>query len=167
MVLLGNVLSFMGCVLMVCIGFIQNKNRILLTQCVQFVFQGAAHLILGAVSGFACCIVSILRNLVFAKVKSTSALKIIFILIQVILTLAFGSFAPIEMLPILSTVIFNWFLDTPNLMLFKIILIITQAMWMVYDFSFSNYVAAAFDVMAIASNMGGIWLILKNKKAPR
>ena len=163
MALFANILSLIGCGIMVAVGLIKDKNRILLIQCVQFVFQGAAHLMLGAVSGFVCCVVSIIRNLVFRAGKSGSLLKLGFILLQIVLTFSAGSFAPIELLPILATIVFTWFLDVKNPVHFKLVLISAQLMWLVYDFYYGNYVAAAFDVMTVGSTIGGIWLILKGK----
>ena len=167
MVLAANLVSLIGCVLMVAVGFIKDKNRILLTQCVQFSFQGAAHLMLGAVSGLVCCLVSILRNVVFIRVKSTVWLKVGFIFLQVAMTLCFSKFSPIELLPILATVVFNWFLDTKDPVKFKIVIITAQLMWLVYDFYYVNYVAGIFDVMAVLSNLSGIGMILHKEKKHR
>ena len=163
MAVLANVISLIGCGIMVAIGFVKNKDRILLVQCLQFVFQGAAHLMLGAVSGFVCCVVSIIRNLVFRAGKSGFWLKLGFILLQIVLTFSAGSFSPIELLPILATIVFTWFLDVKNPVHFKLVLICAQLMWLVYDLYYGNIVAALFDVMTVCSTIGGIWLILKNK----
>ena len=157
----ANIISLIGCGMMVAIGFIKNKDRILLAQCIQFVFQGAAHLMLGAFSGFVCCVVSIIRNLVFRTGKSGFWLKAGFILLQVVLTFSVGNFAPIEMLPILATIIFTWFLDVKNPVHFKLVLIAAQLMWLAYDLYYGNFVAAVFDVMTVCSTIGGIWLILR------
>lgn len=161
MELIANLLSLIGCGIMVAIGLIRNKDRILFVQCVQFVFQGAAHLMLGAVSGFVCCVVSIIRNLVFRAGKSGFWLKLGFIALQTALTFAFGSFAWIELLPILATIVFTWFLDVKNPVHFKLVLISAQLMWVVYDLYYGNIVAAIFDVMTVCSTIGGIWLLLK------
>ena len=163
MALFANVISLIGCAMMVAIGLIKNKDKILLAQCIQFVFQGIAHLMLGAVSGFVCCVVSIIRNLMFRAGKSGFWLKIGFIVLQTALTFAFGSFVLIELLPILATIVFTWFLDVKNPVHFKLVLISAQLMWLVYDMYYGNIVAAAFDVMTVCSTIGGIWLILKSK----
>ena len=159
--LLANIVSLIGCCLMVAVGFIKKKERILLVQCVQISFQGAAHLLLGAVGGFACSAVSIVRNLAFVKCKPTVHLKVGFIVVQVVMTLCLGAFTPIELIPIIATVVFNWFLDTDNPIVFKIANIIAQALWVFYDFYYGNYVSVAFGCMAVLSNFGGIWLIRK------
>ena len=63
LVIIGNIIAFLGCGLMVLVGFIKEKRRILSVQCIQFTLQGASNLILGGYSGFIANVVSILRNL--------------------------------------------------------------------------------------------------------
>ena len=164
MAVFANVISLIGCAMMVAIGLIRNKDKILTVQCVQFVFQGAAHLMLGAVSGFVCCVVSIVRNLVFRAGKGGFLLKLGFIGLQTALTFAFTIFAWIELLPILATIVFTWFLDVKNPVHFKLVLISAQMMWLVYDLYYGNFVAAAFDVMTVGSTLAGIFLILRTEK---
>ena len=161
MALTANLISFAGCILMVLTGFIKKKENILWVQCVQFIFMGIAHLLLGAVSGLVCCVVSIARNIAFAKLPSNFWMKAGFILVQIVLTFSAASFAAIELLPILAAVVFTWFLDIKNPVYFKIVLICAQLMWLVYDFFYGNVVAGVFDVLTILSNLGGIWLIMK------
>ena len=85
--LIGNLISGIGCLIMVGIGLLRKKSHILIAQCVQCGFMGFGNLILGGTSGFIANIVTILRNLVFVKCKSTTALKIFFIALQVVLSL--------------------------------------------------------------------------------
>lgn len=75
LLLIGNAISMIGCLIMVLIGFLKKKNHILIAQCVQCLFMGVGNLALGGVSGFICNIVTILRNLVFVKFKNTTFLK--------------------------------------------------------------------------------------------
>ena len=83
--LIGNAISMIGCLIMVLIGFLKKKNHILIAQCVQCLFMGVGNLVLGGVSGFIANVVSILRNLVFAKLNVTTPLKLFFIILQVVL----------------------------------------------------------------------------------
>ena len=159
MALIGNLISLAGCILMVATGFVKKKERILALQCVQFAILGAAHLVLGAVSGFISCVISIVRNLILPRVRSTFWLKAGFILLQILLTLSAGSFAPIELLPILAAVLFTWFLDTKDPVLFKTVIILAQVMWLVYDLWYGNFTAAAFDVLTVGSNLAGIRML--------
>ena len=161
MILLGNIASLVGCILMVYVGFIQKKERILAVQCVQFGFFSLANLLLGGISGFISNAVSIVRNLVFAKFQNTFVLKLIFILIQVGLTMGSGVNSFVDWMPILTAVIYTWFLDLKNPVTFKWMIIFCQVLWLIYDSSYNNYVTVAFGIMTIISNGIGIWTLKK------
>ena len=164
-VLIGNIISLLGCTLMVLIGFIKEKKKILSTQCIQFTLQGAANLILGGTSGFISNIVSIARNLCFSKWKSTIWLKIGFIALQIILSIsALMNEGPLALLPIASAVLFTWFLDTKSEVKLKVVIIFTQVFWLVYDFVHLNYVAVCFDCFTMVSNLIGIFMIIGFKR---
>lgn len=163
-VLIGNILSFAGCILMVLVGLIKDKRRILSTQCVQFALQAAANLTLGGISGFISNIVSLIRNLVFSRFKITLWLKIGFIALQLLLALGSLGEGLVSLLPITATVLFTWFLDTESGVKLKTVIISTQILWLIYDFLHLNYVAVAFDAFTMVSNIIGIFLILNSSK---
>ncbi len=164
LIIIGNIISFIGCSLMVLVGFIKEKRRILSTQCVQFALQGVANLILGGISGFIANIVSIIRNLAFSRWKSTLWLKLGFIALQLLLSLGSLSEGFISLLPIISTILFTWFLDTKSEIKLKIVIISTQVLWLIYDFAHLNYVSVAFDIFTMISNFIGIQMILRSRK---
>ena len=162
LVVLGNMISFIGCAIMVAIGLIKSQRVVLATQCIQFGIQAAANLILGAVSGAICGFVGIVRNLTITKVKYVAVWKTAFILIQTGLTVLFDGFGLLVWLPILSAAIFTWFIDVESPVRFKIVIIFAQSLWVVYDLYYQNYVALAFDVFTVLSNFVGIWLIRRS-----
>lgn len=164
MLVLGNLAALIGCVMMVLIGFIRKKERILLAQCLQFGFLGLGNLLLGATAGFISGIVSVTRNLVFYKVKGTVGLKLIFIAAQVILTACFWNGTLIECVPILSAILLTWFLDTKSDVLFKVVIIAVQVLWAIYDWHYINYVAFTADILTMVSNCIGILMIYKSAK---
>ena len=161
--LIGNAISMIGCLIMVAIGFLKKKTHILIAQSVQCCFMGFGNLILGGVSGFICNIVTILRNLVFVKYPVTAKLKITFIGLQLLLSLGSMSLNVITWLPLLSASLFTWFLDTPSAAKLKIVILCTQVMWPIYNLYYRNYVAAAFDIMTMCSNLIGLFMVIKSK----
>lgn len=161
--LIGNAISMIGCLIMVAIGFLKKKSHILIAQSVQCCFMGFGNLILGGVSGFICNIVTILRNLVFVKYPVTTKLKISFIGLQLLLSLGSMSLNVITWLPLLSASLFTWFLDTASAAKLKIVILCTQVMWLIYDLYYRNYVAAAFDIMTMCSNLIGLFMVIKSK----
>ena len=164
MLFLGNAAAFLGCMIMVAIGLVKKKEHILTVQCVQFVFMGLGNLLLGATAGFISNVVSVVRNLVFARVKSTTGLKILFISVQALLTLLIGGTALIEWLPVIAVVTYTWCLDVKSDVLFKWIMVGCTALWIVYDLYYLNYVAATFDILTVISTFIGILRIKKEKR---
>lgn len=162
-ILLGNAVTFIGALLMVGIGFIKTKKNILRVQCIQFAIMGIGNLILGGVTGFISNAVSILRNLICFKRELTLPLKLLFIAIQIIITGSVNRMGFIGWLPVFAACLFTWFLDTKSEITLKTVIIATQVMWCVYDFTIHNYTSLAMDLFTIASNAAGIVLIKKEE----
>lgn len=165
MVLLGNLLSLVGCFMMVAIGLVKKKEKILAYQCVQFTFMGLGNLALGAVSGTVANLVGIVRNLVFAKTKGGFWLKVLFIAIQLGFTAAGWNGQAIEVLPIVATVLFVAFLDTGSDLIFKLVNMGCMVMWATYDMHYRNYVAFVCDILTIVSSAIALAGLMKKKEA--
>lgn len=167
--IIGNIIAFAGSVVMVCIGLIKRKKKVLIAQCIQCVLMGTANLVLGGITGFISNVVTILRNLFSFRFAFTRIWKIVFCVIQVGLALLWGIRAGgmglVDWLPVLAAVIFTCFLDTKSDLVMKYVMILTQAMWLVYDMSIRNYSASAFDVMTLCFNFVALWGLYREKKA--
>ena len=164
MLFFGNLVSMMGCVLMVLIGFVRKKEKVLTLQCFQFGILGLGNLILGAYSGFISGMVSILRNLIFPRVRGGLRLKIFFIVAQVAMTLMAGWAGPISLLPLGAGILFTWFIDTKSDVQLKAVIIAAQLMWGCYDFYYSNFVAFTFDILTILANMAAVLVLLRENR---
>ena len=164
MLLLGNIAAFVGCVIMVAIGLVKKKEHILTAQCIQFAFMGLGNLALGASAGVISNAVSIVRNLVFARVNNTIMLKVLFIAVQAMLTLLTGGTAVIEWLPVIAVVVYTWCLDIKSDVGFKMVILGTQVLWTVYDLHYRNFVAFTFDLLTMVSTVIGIIRIKKEKR---
>ena len=162
--LIGNAVSMIGCLIMVLIGFLKRNNHILMAQCAQCLFMGAGNLILGGVSGFISNVVTIFRNLVFLKLKNTVFLKVFFILLQLVLSWSSLTAGFISWLPLIAAALFTWCMDTKNAVKLKKVILCTQVMRLAYDLYFRNYVASAFDVMTMVSNVIGLYMVCKKNK---
>jgi len=162
MLILGNAVAMIGCTLMVLVGFLRKKEQILIVQCFQFGFLSAGNLILGGVTGFISGVVSIVRNLVFARTGGSKNWKIAFTAIQTVLTFLTGWPGLLGCLPLASGIILTWSIDAKSDVQFKIALIAAQVTWVIYDWSYRNYVAFVFDIFTILSNLAGIVMIRRN-----
>ncbi|MDD7280691.1 MAG: YgjV family protein [Erysipelotrichaceae bacterium] len=149
---IGNAIALLGSFVMIGIGFLKKKEHILIGQCFQCGLIGISQLILGGITGFITNSFTILRNLLSFKIPFTKPVKIVFILIQIVLALNFDSITLINMLPIIATAIFTWYMDSKDPIQFKIVVIGTLLLWLIYDFSISNYVAFFFDCVSTCTN---------------
>ncbi len=168
MLLVGNVFALAGCLVMVFIGLIREKKKILLAQSLQFALMGVGNLLLGGVTGFIANLVSLARNLLFARKKGDMRVwKIVFIAAQLLLSLSVmgnGWRDWFSWLPVFAAALFTWFLDTKSEITLKIIIMITQLLWLVYDLHIQNYVTVAFDIFTFLSTAAGICLILRARR---
>ena len=163
-IIVANIISIISCTMMVLIGLIKNKNKILAAQCVQFTLMGVSHYLLGGMGGVIATVVSIIRNLVFFKCKPSVPLKLLFVVLSVVLSLGTVTFNPITWLPILATSLFTWIIDSEDIIKFKKVMIITVCMWFVYDAVHLNFISAAFDAFTVVSTGYSIWQIKKEKR---
>lgn len=164
LIVVGNIIALIGSVLMVGIGFVKKKSNILIGQCFQFGIMGVANLVLGGITGFVSNAVSIVRNLICYKRAFTLPFKIVFILIQVVLSATMNTMGLIGWLPIAAACLYTWFLDTKSEVVLKLVMIIGLISWAVYDITLKNYVSFLFDVFSIISTIIGIVMVKKGKE---
>lgn len=156
---IGNIVIFIGALFMVAIGLIKSKKNILIAQNFQFLIMGIGNLILGGTSGFISNIVSIIRNLFCLKFELTTAWKVFFMALQVVVSgffMFFTGFSAWELLPITAAILFTWILDTDKASMIKIVIIVAQFMWIGYDFHIHSVTGLFFDSMTILSNLIGM-----------
>ena len=163
-IIIGNAISLAGAALMVAVGFLKTRRSILLTQCAMFGLMGTANIILGGMTGAISSLVSIIRNLFSLKGPLTVPVKLFIICIQIILSAKLNTLGWIGWLPILSACFYTWMIDVKDETMLKVILIIAQSLWFIYDLTIQNYVAFTFDVLTIMSNMYGIISLKANNK---
>jgi len=161
-ILIGNLIALIGASLMVGIGFIKSKKKILGAQCVQFGVQSLSNLVLGGYSGFISNVIGLLRNLVCLRREFTWPWKLAFMFIQAFLSIYTNHVGWLGYLPLLATCTFTLVMDTKNDVLLKSVITIGLIFWLIYDLAFHNYVAAVFDVLATLSNLVGIVRILRD-----
>lgn len=163
--LIGNGLSLLGCLIMVCVGFVKDKKRILLLQCVQFSFLALGNLALGAYTGTISGICSLLRNLACCFFPYTLPLKGIFLAVQIVPAVFANQVGWIGWLPIASTCIFTWFLDINDALRFKLLLLLAQLFWCIYDLYFRNYASFAFDILTVVTCTLALFSLMRDRRS--
>ena len=163
-IILGNIVSLVGCIVMVLIGFIKNQNKYVVFQTLQFLLNALSHFLLGGFGGSIAALVSAARNIIIWKWKCTPLIKILIIAVQIALSIPTITANPITWIPLIGAGLFTWFIDTKDPMLFKWIIIITLIMWVVYDLYHHNVVSVWFSAFTIITNGISMVKIHKERK---
>lgn len=163
LVVIGNILAFLGSIIMIAIGLIKEKRHILSAQCVQFGLMGAGNLVLGGYAGVVANAVSIARNLLCLFLPFTLPWKIAFIVIQGVCTFVFAAEGLLGWLPFIAACALTLSLSTKDERVLKCVLIFGQICWVVYDLSIRNYTGFVFDLLTVISNVVGIWMLTRSK----
>ena len=162
--LIANIIGFAGSLLMVLVGLIKTKSKILWVQNLQFLLQGIANLLLGGISGVVANSVSIIRNFICLKWDLTLPLKVVFIAFQFIFTILTNNMGIPGWLPFVAATIFTFCLDTKNEVILKIAIIAGELCWIIYDLLIKNYTSCAFDCFTVVTNIVGIFMVLSARK---
>lgn len=163
-VLIGNIVSFIGASLMVAIGFMKKRELILTMQCLQFGILGIANLILGGVTGFVSGLISIVRNLICRKRALTWPLKAGIMGVQILISLLVNQMGFVGWLPVIAACYYTWKIDVKSEEELKVVIIIMQAIWLVYDLLLQNYTSFCFDAFTIISNAIGFFQLRKKAR---
>lgn len=159
----ANIISLIGSVIMIFVGLIKNKKKILGVQIVMFALFAVANVMLGAVTGAVTNGLSIIRNGITFFTEFGLPYQIGFICVQATLCLLLNNGGLIGWLPVLGVGLFTLTVNK-SAKVMKAVIIVTQIMWTVYDLFYKNYSAAIFDVVTMVSNAVGIYLILRDEK---
>ena len=165
MLLAGNIISFVGCVLMISIGLIKNKKHMILAQTAQFSIMAVGHLLLSAYSAVISCVVSTLRIFVFTRFKKVPLwLKLAFLAAQTVLTCMLGARTFFDWVPLLSMVLYTLYFDNEDPVVFKLVNMAGLIMWVFHDFHYRNYASGTFDILTIISTTLGIVMIARDRR---
>lgn len=150
-VLVGNIVAFIAAILMVYTGLIIKKNKILIFQIVQMILLMASNIVLGSITGAISNAIGCIRNYLCYKEKLNFINKVLIIIVTTIISLSINTLGVIGWLPILSTILYTWLIDTKNIIHFKLSIIITMLMWFIHDFYIKSYVMAIMDILTVVT----------------
>jgi hypothetical protein len=166
-IIIGNVIALIGSILMVYTGILISKKKILLVQTVQIFMCAISNFILGGITGGIINVLGSIKNILYYNNKLNIVSKIIITLLATTLTLIFNNAGIIGLFPLIVTIFYMWLMDIKDIIKFKILIMFTIALWLVYDLSINSYVSVMFDFMNIITNVVAIFKILKNNKRER
>ena len=152
-IIIGNIIALIASILMVYSGMLKQKKKILYFQTVQIGMSVISNIILGGITGAIINALSMIRNILCYKNKLGLKEKIIITILAIILTFKFNNLGYIGLLPLISTVSYIWLMNIKDVRKFKLLIIFTMLMWLIYDVVIKSYTSAIFYFMNIIANM--------------
>jgi hypothetical protein len=162
-IVIGNIIALIASVLMVYSGILREKKKIIYVQTIQIGLSVISNLVLGGITGAIINALSCIRNILCYKDKLGTKEKTIIIILSIILSLIFNNIGFIGILPVISTVAYILLMNTKNVIKFKILIIVTMIMWLIYDLYIKSYTSAIFDFMNIVANIISIFQLRVKK----
>lgn len=162
-ILIGNAITLIASIIMVVSGYCTSRSKTLILQTIQIGLDGVACIFLGSYGAAFINALSIPRNVLTYKNKMTLSVKIL-IGILTVLSLFFNTIGWIGYLPILSAIIYLYFVDTTDGIQFKLLVIVTLMLWTIHDYYIQNYVAVTFNVGCIITSSIAIYRLQKGKE---
>ena len=162
-IIIGNILAFIGSVLLVYSGIIKEKKKIIYVQTLQIGVLIISNAVLGGVTGTIINTVDCIRNILCYKNKLKFKEKVILIIISTALSVKFNNLGIVGMLPLISTILYTLLMDTKNIIKLKIVLIVTSILWCVYGLIIKSYSSAIFNILNIITNSISIYQLCNSK----
>ena len=164
-ILIGNAIALVACCIMVISGYMKSKQRTLYWQTVQIGLCVFSCAVLGAWGGMISNILAVPRNIMVYKEKLSTLWKVVFVILNIVVTLPFNNAGLLGLLPVASAVPYTLLMDRLKPAAFKGLIVYTSIVWCIYDFSMMNYVSAMFDFGCIITSIIAIIRITKENNA--
>ena len=150
MIVIANIFTAIGMLLLTYSTFARNKSKMLLVQVGDCLFNSIGYLILASYSAAITNIIAGLRNLINAKGKNTIFLNWMFAIILTILGLLFNKNGIIGLIPIICSLIYtacSYVFKTAQSLRF--VLVFNTFLWIIHDYSCKLYTSNIFSVIII------------------
>lgn len=165
-VIIGNIVFLIASIISTLIGLIKDKQKYLLYQLIVFTIMGIGNVLLKGYSGVIANAISIIRNIVCIKYTYKPSIKYLFVILQLVVTIIFNQEGLVGYLPVLAVGVYTLLIDQNNQVRFKYVVIISQAIWIIYDILILNFVDVVFGISTIATNLyTAIKIQKENKKS--
>ena len=150
--IIGNAFMLLAATIMVSLGFVKDKNKIIIFQTIQIMLLAIGDLLLGSIPGFVISIFACIRNVLTYFNKLTKPAKVILIILCSSVSLYFNNIGIFGILPVIVSVVYICFIDTKDICKYKLLEIFSNGVWFAHDFYIKGYIMAVFDVLSVTSN---------------
>lgn len=162
-IICGNIVALFASILMVYSGIVKDRKKIIYIQALQILAFAISNLILGGYTGTIVNLISLARNYWCYKDKLTIDKKVIIILLSIVFSLMFNNLGFVGLLPLISTVVFTYFMTTKKTINLKYLIAFTSFLWLIYDVLIFSYISAVFDFLTILASTITIYQLSRKK----
>lgn len=163
-IVIANIIALIASILMVYSGLLKEKRKILFVHSIHIALFVVSNTLLKGISGVIINILSFIRNILCYNNKLNLAVKILLTVITIPVTIYFNNRGIIGLLPLVAALLFLWLMTIKDVKKFKLLMIVTTAMWGIYEFYIQSYTSFVFDILTIAANIISIIKMRKRGK---
>ena len=147
------------------ISYLQRDKKTIMILCIVYsVLYGGQYLLLGALTGFAMNIVSIIRNIWFyinAKSNRKNNKLVLMLLITIAIIFAVVSYDNIfSVIPALATILFTYSVWQNNTKVYRWLSLPISALWLSYNIVYKSAFGIIAELVLLTFEITGI---IKNK----
>lgn len=159
--IVANILGLVSALILIYMGSIKEKNKVLKFQIVQSTFGASCDLILGGYPSVITGILNIIRNILVTKKLFNKIYMFILLVLATISITYFNKLGLIGLIPLANFIFYTIFIDTKDNIIFKYVFIISMITWVIYDFIIKAYSSSIFDLFTVIT---AIYTLIKMKK---
>ena len=148
-IIIANIFGLISALILIYMGSIKEKNKVLKFQIAQTTFGSLCDLILGGIPSVITNILTIIRNALVTKNKFNKIYMWIFIITASALIIYFNKLGFIGYIPLANFIFYTLYIDTDSNIVFKYVFIISMITWLIYDFLIMAYSSAIFDLFTV------------------
>ncbi len=142
--------------------FGKNTKQILFMQTISFLFKTIHYYLLGGLSGFVTSFISMIRNLIFYRIKENYIISICFIFVYILIgIITFNTF--FSLLPVIATIVYTIIINYNNPKYLRYGMFLTSITWLIYNIYINSYSGIFIQIVMIITNIVAIIKLDKKK----
>lgn len=142
--------------------FGKNTKQILFMQTISFLFKTIHYYLLGGLSGFVTSFISMIRNLIFYRIKENYIISICFIFVYILIgIITFNTF--FSLLPVIATIVYTIIINYNNPKYLRYGMFLTSITWLIYNIYINSYSGIFIQIVMIITNIVTIIKLDKKK----
>ena len=132
---------------------LEDKSKILKVGIFATIISALSNLLLGAYTGVAMCVISIIRNICFNKSKSKNSLIIVFIIMLLASVISYQNI--FSLLNVSATMIYTYALWQKSTKKYKLFGMVVNVLMIGYNMSIMSIIGVIFMIISFISSIVG------------